>query len=275
MTDLSGKTAVVLGASAEAGTGWAIAEALAAAGAKLIVSARSLAPLQRLAEKLNGHAVACDAGDPAQVESLMHDAKKRFGKLDIAINAAGLPVLGLIADCDARSLQAALDVNYLGNVHFVRHAAEAMGNDGSITIVSSLSTTHPIFPNFAYACAKAATDCLVRYAAIEYGPRNIRVNSIQPGAIVSDLSKDLFSNEKVRKLFEREVPLGRLGYPRDFANAALWLSGPSYVTGLNLPICGGGQLTRFPYMSEMPGAGSAWEGTGVTLFEQKGSSTTG
>lgn len=115
---------------------------------------------------------------------------------------------------------------------------------------------------------EAATDCLVRYAAIEYGPCNIRVNSILAGSIVSDMSRELFEIPAVARVFEKEVPLRRLGYPKDFANAVLWLAGPAFVTGLNIPVSGGNQLTRFPYMHEMPGDQSDWEGKGQTLFER-------
>lgn len=273
MTDLRGKVAVVLGASAEAGTGWAIAETLAAAGAKVVVGARSQGPLQKLADKIDGTAVVCDAGSEEQIQTLIQTAVDRYGRLDVAVNAAGLPVLGFIADCNMDDVDNALDINYVANVHFIKYAAQAMKQGGSIVIISSLSTTHPIFPNFAYACAKAATDCLVRYAAMEYGPRNIRINSVLPAGIVSDMSKDLFANPAVRKVFEDEVPLRRLGYPADFANAVLWLAGPAFVTGLNLPVCGGNQLTRFPYINELPGADAAWEGAGVNLFDQQNPAT--
>ena len=269
MTDLRGKVAVVLGASAEAGTGWAIAEALAEAGVKVVVGARSAKPLQTLAERIQGLAMVCDAGNEQQVEALLHGAIEHYGRLDIAVNASGLPVMSLIADCSNDQLAAAINVNYMANVHFVKYAAREMTDGGSIVIISSLSTTHPVFPNFPYACAKAATDCLVRYAAMEFGPRGIRVNSILPAGIVSDLSKVLFANPEVMKRFASEVPMGRVGYPKDFANAVLWLAGPAYVTGLNLPVCGGNQLTRFPFTRELPGGDSAWEGAGITLFDQK------
>jgi NAD(P)-dependent dehydrogenase (short-subunit alcohol dehydrogenase family) len=268
MNRLTGKVAVVLGASAEGGTGWAIAEALAEAGAKVVVGARSIAPLQRLADKIGGAAVPCDAGNEAQVKQLIDTAVKQYGALHIAVNSAGLPVLSTIADSTEEQLQSALQVNYLGNVYFIKHAAAAMQGEGSIVVISSLSTQQPIFPHFAYACAKAATDCLVRYAAIEYGPRNIKVNSILAGSIVSDMSRDLFADPRVRAVFEKEVPLGRLGYPQDFADAVLWLSGPAFVTGLNIPVSGGNQLTRFPTMAEMPQA-DTWEGKGQTLFERE------
>lgn len=269
MKPLQDKVAVVLGASAEGGTGWAIAEALAAAGAKVLVAARSLAPLQQLAKQIGGHALACDAGSEAQVRELAETAVRLYGRLDIAVNAAGLPVLGSIADSTDEALDSALRVNYLGNVYFVKHMARVMDRDGAITLISSMSTTHPLFPHFAYACAKSATDCLVRYAALEYGARNIRVNSVLPGAILSDLARELFADARMRQAFEKEVPLGRLGVPADFANAVLWLSGPAYVTGINLQVNGGNHLSRFPYLGELPGAEQAYDGTGAPLFERE------
>lgn len=270
MNYFEGKVAVVLGASAEAGTGWAIAEALAAAGAKVVVGARSEAPLRKLAQKIGGTAVVCDAGNEAQVNNLAEAAIKQYGKLDIAINSAGATTLGMVADANDEELDEAFRLNFYGNVYFIKHMAVTMEKNGSIVVISSLSTTHPIVPNFAYACAKSATDCLVRYAALEYGPRNIRVNSILPGPIVSDMAKDMFSNPAAVKVFESEIPLGRLGYPRDYADAALWLAGPAFVTGLNIPVCGGNQLTRFPFISELPGADRAWEGgVGTALYDRE------
>lgn len=269
MKSLAGKVAVVLGASARAGTGWAIAAALAEAGAKVVVGARSAGPLHELAQEIGGVAQVCDAAVEEQVAALANAAVESYGQLDIAVNAAGLPVLGMIGDCTQTQLQSALDVNYLGQVYFVKHMAAAMREGGAITLITSLSTTHPILPNFAYACAKAATDCLVKYAAIEYGARGIRINTIQPAGIVSDLTRDLFKVPAVREVFEKEIPLGRLGVPADFADAVLWLSGNAYVTGANLPVCGGNQLTRFPAMRELPGAEQTWEGQGVTLYDQQ------
>ena len=269
MNNLNGKVAVVLGASAEAGTGWAIAEALAEAGAKVVVGARSEAPLKKLATKINGTAVVCDACSEADVKSMVDVAVKTYGKIDIAVNSAGASTLSMIADLTEEQLNGALQLNFHAHVFFVKHVAAAMKNGGSIVLVSSLSTTHPVFPNFAYAAAKSATDCLVRYAALEYGSRNIKVNSILPGPIVSDMAKGFLDNPEVAKVFLKEIPMGRLGYPKDFANACVWLAGDSYITGANIPVCGGNQLTRFPYMDEFPGAGNAWEGKGETLYDRE------
>jgi len=270
---LDGKVAVVLGASAEEGSGWAIAEALAEAGARVVVGARSEAPLKKLAAKIDGTAVVCDACREDHVVRMAKTVLDAYGRLDVAVNSAGATTMGLVADTTDANLDTALRLNFYGNVYFVKHMAAAMKDGGSIVIVSSLSTTHPIVPNFAYAAAKSATDCLVRYAAVEYGPRNIRVNSILPGPIVSDMAREFLGNPDVAKAFLKEIPLRRMGYPRDYANACLWLAGPAYVTGLNIPLCGGLQLERFPHLDELPGGDKAWEGQGATLYDRENPGT--
>lgn len=257
---LENKTAVVLGASAEGGTGWGIAEGLAAAGARVVVASRTFSDLERLAKKIGGLPFKCDAASASDIAKLGDFAVEKYGKIDIAVNSAGLPMLGMIAEADPTNLQRALDVNYLGMVHFVKEMTARMNDGGSVVLISSYSAVQPIFPHFAYACAKAATDCLVRYAAVEYGPRGIRVNSLQPGPIKSALSKDLYAIPGVEEVFAREVPLGRIGLPADYADTVIWLSGPAYVTGLNIPVNGGNQLTRMPRMDELPLGKQSYEG---------------
>jgi NAD(P)-dependent dehydrogenase (short-subunit alcohol dehydrogenase family) len=265
--DLKGKVAVVLGCSAEGGTGWAVAEALARNGAKLVVGSRTRSALDRLAAKIGGTAVTCDAGDEAQVRALARAAIDTYGRLDIAVNSAGQPVISLIADIEQTQLDMAVRVNLFGNFYFVKHMAEAIGENGSIIIISSISADKPILPHVGYAAAKAGTDCLVRYAALEYGPKNIRVNSILPAAIKSDMAKEAFENPEFEAVNRKEVPLGRIGYPEDFANGVLFLAGPSYMTGVQLQLSGGNQLTRMPYLSEMPGGREAY-GSGKVLGDR-------
>ncbi|HKQ84070.1 MAG TPA: SDR family oxidoreductase [Steroidobacteraceae bacterium] len=267
MNDLKNKVAVVLGASAENGTGWAIARALAQAGAKVVVAARSFDRLQALAEKIGALPVACDAGSEADVAALARTAKERFGKVDIAVNSAGLPVVSFISEVTQQQLDDGVRVNYFANVYFTKYMAEAIGRDGSIILITSMSTTHPVIPHFAYACAKAATDCLARYAAIEYGPRNIRVNTILPGSIRSDLAAEAYKVPGFEDAFKREIPLGRVGEPDDFANAVLWLAGPAYVTGLNLQVNGGNHLTRFPSPQDLNTIVEAYK-TGKPLYDR-------
>jgi len=179
-------------------------------------------------------------------------AAEEFGPIDIAVNSAARPIIGPIATTELEQIQRSLDVNFLGQVHFVRHMAKAMNDGGSIILISSSSAAQPVLPFFPYACAKAATDCLVRYAALEYGPRGIRVNSILPGPIKTELAAAIFAAPGAEAVFEREIPLGRVGVPQDFADVVLWLAGPGYVSGVNLPVSGGMHLTRAPRGDEMP-----------------------
>lgn len=249
---LDGKVAIVLGASAPGGSGWAIARRFADEGARLVVGARSEGPLQELARLTGGIAMRCDAAVEADVAALAAAAIETYGRLDIAVNAAGLPLGGTIAKCPIEDARVAMDVNYFGSVHFIRHCAEAMTEGGSIILFSSMAAAQPMEFVYAYGCAKAATDCLVRYAAIEYGPRGIKVNSIQPGPIRSDMASGLWAVPGMEDVYAREVPLRRIGETDDFADAALWLAGPSFVSGLNLPVSGGNQLTRMPTLAERP-----------------------
>jgi NAD(P)-dependent dehydrogenase (short-subunit alcohol dehydrogenase family) len=249
---LDGKIAVVTGASAAGGCGWAIAEALAKAGAKVVVAARRKEALDELAKQTGAIAIACDLTKEDDIRALAKQVEESLGKIDIAINAAGAPGIGLIADSTTEKLQASIDLEYFSCVHFVREMATIMNDGGSIVLFSSITASQPSLPHFAYACAKAATDCLVRYAALEYGPRGIRVNSIQPGPIKTDMAAHLYETPGVEARFAEEVPVRRVGIPEDYADAVLWLVGPCYISGASLPISGGNQLTRMPRMDELP-----------------------
>ncbi len=251
MTTLDGKVAVVLGASAEGGIGWIVAETLAAQGARVVVSARRKEQLNQLAEKIGGLAVVCDGADGGQIAALARAAATAFGQIDIAVNAAGQPVTGSISSLSEEAIQKSLSINYIGQVYFVRHMAAVMTAGGSITLISSAASTQPVNGRFAYGCAKAAMDSLVRYAAIEYGPRGIRINSILPGLIRTKMAAPVLAIEGAEKAFVREIPLGRIGVPQDCADVVTWLSGPGYITGVNLPVSGGGHLTRLPRPDEI------------------------
>jgi NAD(P)-dependent dehydrogenase (short-subunit alcohol dehydrogenase family) len=255
MTNLNGKVAVVLGASAEAGTGWAVAEAFSRAGAKVVVAARSLMPLKRLAERIGGLACRCDAGEEQDVAALADAALAAFGRVDIGVNLAGFPVLARLQDVTPEQLLDGVKVNYFGQVYFFKHMARVMADGGSIVAISSISSTDINGHFFPYACGKAATNCLVKYAAAELGPRGIRVNAILPGPIRSEMTKQLFAIPGMEQALSREIPLRRIGEPADFADACLWLAGSAYVTGESLQINGGMHLNRFPYPDEVPGGG--------------------
>lgn len=245
---LSGRGAVVLGASAEGGTGWCIAQALAAEGASVVVAARSESGLDRLARRIHGSYLRCDASREEDVANLADTATRRLGKVDVAVNCAFLPTLSLIESIQDSVLQASIQTNFAANVYFLKHMARAIGRDGSIVLFSSLASKRPILPHAIYASLKSAVDCLVRYAAVELGPRNILVNSILPGAIETPTSKPLLDLPGAREAILADVPLKRLATGLDYGRAVVWLaSGNAFLTGCNLDISGGNQLAQQNY----------------------------
>jgi NAD(P)-dependent dehydrogenase (short-subunit alcohol dehydrogenase family) len=249
--DFKGKVAVVLGASAEGGIGFTTAASFAARGAKVLIGARRGDVLQKLADRIGGTAMACDGGKEDQLKAFAARAAETYGKIDFAVNCAGLPTNDSVSTATAVGLQPSLDVNFVGNVLFTRFMAEIMNDNGAITLISSTAVDRTMPPNFSYAWAKAATECLARYAALEYGGRGIRVNAVIPGFIVTDLTEPMTRMPGVIETFAREVPLGRVGKPSDIADVIMWLSGPSYISGVSLPVSGGNQLTRLPRMDEL------------------------
>lgn len=248
----SGMTAVVLGASAAGGSGHAVAKLLAQEGAKVVVAARSEAPLRQLAEEIGGLAVVCDGSSVDDVERLGAAAQDWLGEIDIAVSAAGSTVPGMIGTLGLDDLRVAMELNFYPHFNFLKALAPKMRDGGAITLFSSSSASQVVEPFVAYACAKAAGDCLVRYAAMELGPRGIRVNSILPGLIRSAMAAEVLAIEGVEEAYLREIPLNRVGTPEDFARTVLWLSTDAFMTGVNLPVSGGAQLTRPPRYDEVP-----------------------
>jgi NAD(P)-dependent dehydrogenase (short-subunit alcohol dehydrogenase family) len=253
MVSVEGKVAVVTGCSASRGIGWAVAETLAEHGAKVVVGSRTLEPVLTLAEKIGGTGARCDVSSEADVAAMAQLALSTYGRLDIAVNSAGSPVVGRIDDAERDAMITTIENNYFANVYFIKHMARAIESDGSIIIFSAMGSTHPMVPLFSYGCAKAATDSLVRYAALEYGPRQIRINSVLPGPVKTGMTHELYQDPAYEAALAREVPLGRVGVPSDYTDTVLWLA-DAYVTGLNLAVCGGLQLTRLPYEDELPEA---------------------
>jgi NAD(P)-dependent dehydrogenase (short-subunit alcohol dehydrogenase family) len=256
-----GKAAVVLGASAEGGSGWAIARRLADEGARVAVASRNLPELERLAKLIDGIAIRCDAGNPADLKSLADRAKEALGPIDVAIDAAGWPMPGGVADITPEKATQAIAVNFFGPLFFTQHCTRVMRDGGAIAIISSFASTHICPGQMAYACAKAAANQMVRYAAIEYAPRKIRINAVIPALIESKMSAPFRALPGVMEAVLKEVPLNRGATPEDMAAACLWLSSEEcFATGVLLPVDGGNHLRRSSFPDEFPA--NVWDSIG-------------
>jgi 3-oxoacyl-[acyl-carrier protein] reductase len=246
---LAGKVAVVVGASGEKNFGSSIARRLAAAGAKVVVSARRKEALEALAADIDGLAVACDATDEAQIENLFKTAKETYGRVDIAVNSAGGLASTPIADITAADIQPTLDLSFIGAILIFKHAAAAMEEGGSIMTVSSLTARLPGKSYAAYAGARAGIDHVVKIAASEYAGSGIRFNSIAAGLIDTDMTAGLFAMEELVQAFVANIPVGRMGTVEDIAEAALWLADDNtsgFINGQIIDLSGGQAMGALP-----------------------------
>ena len=247
MSTLRDKVAIVTGASK--GIGAAIAEHLAAAGAAVVVNyASSKEGADRVVGEIRrqgGKAVAVQANVAKQsdVERLFSETKKAFGRLDILVNNAGIYEFYPIESVTEAHFHKHFGLNVLGLLLASKEAARHFGAAGGsiINISSAASTLAP--PNTSvYTATKAAVDAVTRSLAKELGPRNIRVNSINPGMVDTEgVRAGGFVESDFRKELEARTPLGRIGQPDDIAPAAVFLasSDAAWITGETLLVAGG------------------------------------
>ena len=241
MFDLTGKTALVTGASG--GIGGAIAQALHAAGATVALSGTRTAPLEALAADLGSraHVLTCDLADPASVEALPKAAAAAMGSVDILVNNAGITRDNLFMRMSDEDWQSVIDVNLTSAFRLCRGVLRGMMKTrwGRIVNISSVvgATGNPGQAN--YAAAKAGMVGMSKSLAAEVASRNITVNCVAPGFITTAMTEKLSEDQKTRIL--TSIPAGRMGEASEIAAAVLYLASPEagYVTGAVLHVNGG------------------------------------
>ena len=237
---LDGRVALVTGANSPIGV--AIATRLAARGAEVLLGVhRATDRVSALADELGTRCLTADLARDDGPESLIDQALAVHGRLDILVNNAAMQTVEPLADIDAAAWDAVLDVN-LRAVHLlVRASADALaeGEQGAVVNVASIEAHQPAPGHGHYASAKAALVMLTRSAALEYGTRGIRVNSVSPGLIDDGALADRWPEGVQRWL--AAAPLGRLGTPEDVADAVAFLASPlaAWISGTDLVVDGG------------------------------------
>jgi 3-oxoacyl-[acyl-carrier protein] reductase len=244
---LKGKVAVVTGASK--GIGASIARHLAQEGAAVVVNyASSQAGADRVVAEIVGAggqaiAVQADLAQPAQVKRLFAAAKQAFDRLDILVNNAGIYEFAPLEAVTPEHFHKQFNLNVLGLVLATQEAVQAFGTaGGSIINISSVVATAPMPTASIYSATKAAVDAVTRALAKELGPRNIRVNSINPGMIETEgFHAAGIAEGDFRTQVEKQTPLGRIGQPQDVAPAAVFLASDEarWITGETLHTAGG------------------------------------
>lgn len=245
--DLSGKVAIITGSTK--GIGRAIAEALARAGAKVVISSRKADSCEEVAASIRSEggeaaAIACHIGKREDVEHLVSETKNQFGQIDILVcNAAVNPYYGPMAGLTDDAFAKVIDSNVRSNIWLCNLVLPEMAErkDGSVIIVSSIGGLKGSLNLGIYAISKAADFQLARNLAVEWGPRNIRVNCIAPGLVRTDFARALWDNPEALAKTEAATPLRRIGEPEDIAGAAVYLASPAsrWMTGQVIVIDGG------------------------------------
>lgn len=249
---LEGKVIIILGASEESSMGAATARHCQKEGAKLILAARRVDNVKAVADSLGAIAMGCDITNEDQLAALADAAVSHYGRLDGAINFAGVDTASPIADLTREVLQQSCDVHLIGTALFIKQMAARMTEGGSLVTTSSQTTIMAPPGLAAYAGTKSGADQIVRIAAVEYGGQNIRVNSLSPGFTPSAMTAGYMAVPSIKQAFLNEIPMGRLPTTDDMANAAVWLlSDESFMTGSLLDLSGGQTLRRVPTATEM------------------------
>jgi 3-oxoacyl-[acyl-carrier protein] reductase len=244
---LTGKVAVVTGASK--GIGASIALHLAAEGAAVVVNyASSKEGAERVVAEITGKggraiAVQANVARQADIRRLFAEAKKAFGRLDILVNNAGIYEFAPLEDVTPEHFHKQFDLNVLGLILTTQEAVKHLGaGGGSIINISSVAATAAPPTASVYSATKAAVDAVTRSLAKELGPRQIRVNSINPGMVETEGVRAAGITESdFRRQFEAQTPLGRIGQPQDIGPAAVFLASDEsgWITGETLHIAGG------------------------------------
>lgn len=250
--DLTGKVAIITGSSR--GIGRAIAERMADHGAKVVISSRKAGPCDEVAAEINaahpGHAIAVPANisSKADLQRLVDETRKAFGKIDILVcNAASNPYYGPMIGIEDDQFRKILENNVIANHWMVQMVAPEMvaRKDGAIIIVSSIGGLRGSPVIGAYNISKAADFQLARNLAVDLGPDNVRVNCIAPGLIKTDFAKALWDNPDTLKRATSGSPLRRIGEANEIAGAAVFLASAAgtFMTGQAIVIDGGATIT--------------------------------
>jgi len=241
---LKGKVAIITGGSR--GIGFQTAKIFSENGADVIISSKNSEQLKIAANQLkNTTPIAADIRNEKEVQNVIEETIKKFGKLDILINNAGIfPRIKQLHEISETEWNEVLDVNLSGQFRFTKFAIPYLQKtSGTIVNVSSDAglKAYEGFNADAYSATKAALVVLTKCWALEYSKYKIRVNCVCPGVVDTDMTKPFLKTEKDREFMDNDHPIGRIGTPEEVAKSILFLasSDSAWTTGAVLTVDGG------------------------------------
>ncbi len=245
--DLTGKVAIVTGSSR--GIGRSIAETMAGLGARVVVSSRKIEACEPVVEGIRERggeaiAIACNISRKPEVEALIAGTQERFGPVDILVcNAAVNPVYGPMSSLSDEAFDKIMGANVKSNLWLCNLVIPGMAErgGGAVVIVSSIAGLRGTGVIGGYGISKAADFALARNLAVEWGPRNVRINCIAPGLIKTDFARALWEDEQALEQRNSQTPLRRIGTPGEIGPVAAFLASPaaSFMTGQTIVVDGG------------------------------------
>jgi 2-dehydro-3-deoxy-D-gluconate 5-dehydrogenase len=253
--DISGRVALVVGASR--GIGCAIAQGLAQAGASVALSSRTQRDLLQTAEEIRAlgaraEAFAADVSRVSEIQALVRDVLVRMGQIDILVNVAGVNRRGPSTEITEEDWDTVLDLNLKGLfftsqavgrywIETHRFAPEHNRGKGKIINIGSIAGDKGSRHRAPYTASKSGVLGVTRTLAVEWATEGICVNCLAPGYIETDLTKPLFDDPAFTTAFHNRVPMARRGYPIDLVGPAVFLAAPAsdYLTGQTMIVDGG------------------------------------
>jgi NAD(P)-dependent dehydrogenase (short-subunit alcohol dehydrogenase family) len=245
---LDGKVALVTGASA--GIGEALALGAAGAGAQVVVTARRQDRLDAVVARIRSaggvaHAIACDIANAADVDRLVGETVGRCGRVDVLVNNAGFVEVVPAESEPLETFEAVIDVNLVGAFRCAQRCGREMLAQGGGAIVNVASILGVVgvgqIPQASYAASKGGLVNLTRELAAQWARRGVRVNALAPAWFPSEMTADMFADERSRKWMQQRTPMGRPGRVEELVGPMLFLASDasSYVTGHVLLVDGG------------------------------------
>ncbi len=237
---------IALVTGAAQGIGYACAEAIAETGARVLLADIKADGVKAAADRLGGDAVgiACDMGDPAQINALFDRIESELGPVAILVNNAGIARPGDFLETSLEQFQSVIAVNLTGTFLAIQRAAKTMvanGIKGSIVNMSSVNARVAIPSIAAYCASKGGVMQLTKAASLALAPYNIRVNAVGPGSIDTEMMASVNANPEAMKMVLSRTPLKRIGTPREIGDVVAFLVSDkaSYITGETIYVDGG------------------------------------
>lgn len=246
MFSLRGRVALVTGSSR--GLGYAMAEALGRAGARVAINARDAKAVGEAVKQLksagiDAHARPFDATDEAAVKDAVAWAERDLGRLDIAVANAGTNIRKPIGEFDTATFEQLLRLHLTAGFMLAREASRAMVTRkfGRIIFTSSVTARIGRQTVAAYSAAKAGLEALVRQLTVELGPHGVTVNAIAPGYFLTELNKPLVANKEFNAYICQRTPIGRWADPKELGGPVVFLASDdaAFVTGQTIVVDGG------------------------------------